>query len=200
MQCFPSCPPLNSLLSECRATCTSKHVGDQAFPGNGSSHGGAFAPQLRWLHLTGAPPGQHHSNRAEHSWSCWSPGVSSIISAGCKRQLLGRTGGPGAAPDMAGPCRSCCVITAHTGRCHGHSWRSTAGKSTGDRWHPRLCPSHTPLLGLGARAFWWRGSGHGPAQKGLALLMATRQPGVWLNCSAVAKEPRRSQETDGCAQ
>lgn len=127
-------------------------------------------------------------------------GVSSIISAGCKRQLLGRTGGPGAAPDMAGPCRSCCVITAHTGRCHGHSWRSTAGKSTGDRWHPRLCPSHAPLLGLGARAFWWRGSGHGPAQKGLAFLMATRQLGVWLNCSAVAKEPRCSQETDGCAQ
>lgn len=45
-----------------------------------------------------------------------------------------------------------------------------------------------------------RGNGHGTACKGLAFLMATRQLGVWLNCSAVAKEPRRSQETDGCAQ
>lgn len=45
---------------------------------------GTFVPQLRWLHLTGTPPQQHHSNSAEllepwceqhhPSWlksSCW---------------------------------------------------------------------------------------------------------------------------------
>lgn len=76
-----------------------------------------------------------------------------------------------------------------------HSW-----EERGQQMASLAVPCNAPLLGLGVRAFWWRGNGHGPAGKGLASLMAAQQLGVWLNCSAVAKEPRCSQETDGCTQ
>lgn len=65
-------------------------------------------------------------------------------------------------------------------------------------------PGCTPAVpcwrAWGQGCFGWRENRHGPAREGLAFPKATRQLGVWLNCSAVAKEPHHSQETDGYAQ
>lgn len=107
----------------------------------------------------------------------------------------------GAVPDTAGARGSRCVISWHTREDPtAAAGAAQLGRARAAFGIPGCAPAVPRRRARGRSRFGRRGNRHGPAGKGLAFLMATQQLGMWLNCSAVAKEPPRSQETDGYAQ
>lgn len=175
--------------------------GSKGFPGKGFSHERALEPQLRRSHLPRALPWEHRCHKAERSWSYESPGARSSIPAGCKQRLLGVDGwSPVPSPTRQEPAGADTLSAGTHGRVPRpqparHSWEER-GRQTA---FPSCAPAVPRRWTWGQGRFGWRGNGHGPTREGPAFPMATRQLGVWLNCSAVAKEPRCSQETDGYA-
>lgn len=198
MQGFPPRSPPKSLPKRIGSYLYQRACGSKGFPGQGfsperaleaSGSGGCICHELLLRNFAALQPSAAGAVKASActaapqlaaSWQGRVVAGALLATAEARRELLR-------------------YQLARTGGSHGRSRCGTAGKSAGGSWHPWLRPSHAAHR---AREQGCLGGGQRARRRtqGACFATATRQLGVWLNCSAVAKEPRHSQETDGYTQ